>query len=68
MAVELPLGAESIVLNSGIMLGTPVVRGTQSRIEMILRHLAHNPTRAGCSPLTTSCPSSMVRRCWRMPR
>jgi uncharacterized protein (DUF433 family) len=43
MAVEQLAHLDRIVRDPKILVGKPVVRGTRIPVELVLKHLAHNP-------------------------
>jgi len=43
MAKERPLYKDRITVDSEIMVGKPVVKGTRIPVELVLAHLAENP-------------------------
>lgn len=43
MAKERPLYEDRVTIDSEIMAGKPVVKGTRIPVELVLAHLAENP-------------------------
>jgi uncharacterized protein (DUF433 family) len=46
VGIAMPVLADRVEINPGVMLGKPVIRGTRIPVELILRKLAEGATEA----------------------